>query len=111
MPPVFATVRLNCATNIPGAPACHTFAVAFLPAFVRGLLNVQGLAYTHYVVDELPMQTLAVGCQFPFCRCMLASDSLIAFALLPMHTLCASLLDAPLVVIVVWIVGPSLTLH
>ena len=28
-----------------------------------------------------------------------------------MHTLFASLLDATLVVIVVWIVGPSLTLH
>jgi hypothetical protein len=57
------------------------------------------------------MQTLAIGCQFPFCRCMLASDGRVAFALFPMHTLFASLLDPPLVVIVVWIVGPPLTLH
>ena len=57
------------------------------------------------------MQTLAVGGESTFSIGVLPAGRLVSFALAPAQTGLAVLFDAPLLVVVVGVVGASLSLH
>src|SRR5216683_3596867 len=85
--------------------------VLFLPRLVGEFLDDDGVAYRHELMDLLPMQALAMSRQLAFLGGLPASHLLVGFAAFPVQLLLASLLDAPLLVVVVGIGGAPLSLH
>jgi hypothetical protein len=86
----------------------HALAIAFLPAFIRYLLNVNLVANAHDLVDQSPMQALAMGRKPALLMCKSASRSYVTLAILPRQALFAAFLDAAHLVVVLRVVGTAL---
>ena len=71
----------------------HTLAIPFLPASIGNLFDAKSIANAHNLVDESPMQTLAMGSQCAFLMGYPSSCGQIALTVLPGETLLATLLD------------------
>src|ERR1700694_2880323 len=78
----------------------HAFAVAFLPAFIRNLLDTKSVANTHDLAGEASMQALAMGREFAVLVGKSSSRGKVAFAVLPSETLLPAFCDASLLVVV-----------
>src|SRR5258708_16162620 len=89
----------------------YTFAVLFLPRLVGKFLDDDGVAYRHELMDLLPMQALAMSRQLAFFGGAPLSHLLVGLAAFPVQLLLASLLDAPLLVVVPPIGGAPLSIH
>ena len=112
MPPVLATVRLSCATNIPGARASHTSAVLFLPAFIGKLFEDDRVPHGHNLMDFATMQALAMRGQFAFFLGLAQPDLLVALALIPGEWLLSTrFLYATLAIIVARVGCSPLPIH
>src|SRR6266567_3539181 len=95
-------------------PRCAKFyasTILFLPAFERGFFNLDGLAHLHDVMGQLAVQTLAVGGQSSFGIGMLSPGRFVPLALFPVQADRAVFLDASFLVVVLWIIGTSLSIH
>src|SRR6266568_56564 len=89
----------------------YTFAVLFLPRLVGDLFEDDGVAHCHEIMNLAPMQTLAVSGEPMFFGCLFASCFLVALAAFPAERVLALLLDAALLIVVVWIGRPPLPIH
>jgi hypothetical protein len=67
----------------PWGAKTHAFAVTFLPAFVRDLFQVNGVAHLHDLVNHPAMQALAMSFQFAFSGGLAPPGGLVASALFP----------------------------
>src|SRR5712692_4508015 len=91
----------------------HTAAKAALPAFVADLFDPQIIAQADDLVGQVAMQTAPVRCQLALRGCQALAGLLIAVTLPPHAPPLAfvSFFDAALCIVVLGIVGPTLSLQ
>src|SRR5689334_10824223 len=63
----------------PWSTKTHTLAKRFLPGPIGDLLGDDGLAYGHHLMDQAPMETLAMGGEFPLTGGLASPDGQVAF--------------------------------
>ena len=97
--------------NIPGARSPTLAASLFLPGTVGNLFREDGLTHGYDLMDELSMQTFAVGGAFTLVGGSAPPSGQIALAVLPLQWLLAAFLDATFFVVVVGVVGAALSVH
>src|SRR6266436_797805 len=89
----------------PGGTHAHALAITFLPAFVRNFLDVYVVTNTYNLVDKPSMQALAMGGKLAFVMSYSSFRGKIPLAILPGEASLAMLLDAPLFIVVLRVVG------
>src|SRR5881227_2965969 len=72
----------------------HTPAIAFLPAFIRNLLNMDLIAQADDLMDESSMQALAIHGELALLGGEATAGGQIAFTVLPHQGVLAALLGA-----------------
>ena len=97
----------------PWGVASHAFPIQFLPCFVGELFSPNGVATTDDLVDQAPVQALAMGCQFALFSGNPPPRGKIAFTVLPDQTQLAfaALFDTAFVVVVVRVVRAALAVQ
>jgi hypothetical protein len=97
--------------NIPGARSPTLAASLLLPGAVGNLFRDDGLTHADDLVGQPPMQAFAVGSQFALAGGFSAPGGQIPFAVFPLETLLATLLDLSFGIVVVRVVGAALSLQ
>ena len=95
----------------PWCAKTHTAAPLLLPGAIRYFFGDDGVADGHNLMDQPPMQTFAVGGQFPLAGGFAAPGGQIPLAVLPGEVLLLAFLDAPTLVIIGRVVRAALPLH
>jgi hypothetical protein len=86
----------------------HILAILFLPRFVGQLFRDDGISRSDNLMNETPMQTLAMGRQFALVSSQTPASCLVALALTPKLF---ALLDPSTCLVVLWIIRPSLSIQ
>src|SRR5215471_14765583 len=93
--------------NIPGARSPTLAASLLRPRTIGNLFGEDRVAHRDDLMDQAPMQTLAMGGQLALAGRLAPPGRQGALAVLPGEAPPARLLDAPTLVVVVRVVGPS----
>ena len=95
----------------PWGAKSHALAITAMPALIGDLLGDDGMAHGRDLVNQPPMQALAVGCQPALAGRLAPSGGLVAFTLLPPGSTFTALGGPTPLVIVLQIGGTPLPLH
>src|SRR5258708_15838428 len=105
----------NCASQAlyqhPRGTHAHALAKLFLPALVGNFLDTNVVTSTDNLVDQSPMQALAVCGKLAFPVCYSSSRGKIALARLPGEASLAVLLDSAFLVVVLRVVSTTLAVQ
>src|SRR5207237_10434929 len=95
----------------PWGSQAYALAILLLPRFVGDLFQNDRVADRHDLMHKVPMQTLAMSCQFALYGCLASAHALVALARLPASSLLPLLLDATALVIVLGVGCSPLAIH
>jgi hypothetical protein len=86
-------------------------AILLLPSFEGGFFDPNGVAHLRDAMCQVTVQTLAMGGEPALDGGMLSSGCLVPLALVPVQARGAVFFDAPLLVVVLRVIGTALPLH
>src|SRR5260221_11798267 len=105
----------NCASQVlykhPWSTHTHALAKLLLPAFIRNFFDTNVVTSTDHLVDQASMQALALGGELAFVVGKSPARGKIALTVLPGEPSLAVLFDAPLLIVVLRVVGTALAVQ
>ena len=95
----------------PWGMQAHALPELLLPALIGNFFDGDVVTDTYNLIDQSPMQALAMSSQLAFLVCQSPSGGKVALAILPGEAPLAVFLDPPLFVVVLWVVGTTLSIE